>query len=225
MESTPQLEDGYTRIANELVEAMARGCPGFTEGQIIFCILRKTYGWNKKSDKISISQLVEMTGKSRRMIIYALQNLEAKKMITVVRSFQHINEITLNKNHAEWKPEAKSNQYQKLHLVQHIAPSATFSTSLVQHSVNNIPKVAPTKDTIQKTITKEREFSHIEDISEIIVIEIAEKYQVSPEFVWSKLDDIRLWHEENPKRNNKKNWKATLMKWVKKDSKGGGTEI
>lgn len=152
MENTPQLEDGYTRIANELVEAMARGCPGFTEGQIIFCILRKTYGWNKKSDKISISQLVEMTGKSRRMIIYALQNLEAKKMITIVRSFQHINEISLNKNYSEWQPEAKSSQYQKLHLVQHIAPSAKFSTNLVQHSVNNIPKVAPTKETTTKEI-------------------------------------------------------------------------
>ena len=74
--ANPQLENGYTRIANEIIEALARAMPGFTQGQIIWAVLRKTYGWNKKSDQISISQLCEMTGKSRRMVIYSLQNLE-----------------------------------------------------------------------------------------------------------------------------------------------------
>lgn len=153
--SSPQLENGYIKISNELMDAFSRSFPGFTEGQIVLCVLRKTYGWHKKNDRISISQLVQMTGRSRRMVIYALQNLEAKKMIFVSRSFQEINEITFNKNYSEWKMDEKALQYQKLHLVQKVAPSAKNGTELVQHSVNSIPKVAPTKETLTKdTIQK-----------------------------------------------------------------------
>lgn len=181
-----QLENGYTKIANDLVDALAKSQPGFTEGQVLWSVIRKTYGWHKKSDKISISQLVKMTGKSRRMVIYAIQNLEAKNMILVSRSFQQVNEITFNKNYNDWVGDAKSNQYQKLHLVQKVAPSATNGKNLVQHSVNDVPKVAPTKETITKetiqnniinNITKEKSFGN-QDIN--LVIDLLKKQIGSP---------------------------------------------
>ena len=43
-------------------------------------------------------------------------------------------------------------------------------------------------------------------------------YSVPIAFVRSKYDDMINWHEENPAKNNKLNWKATLRNWVKKDA-------
>ena len=59
---SPQLENGHTRLANEIMEALCRfRIPG-VERQVLDAIIRKTYGWHKKKDAISLSQFVEMTG-------------------------------------------------------------------------------------------------------------------------------------------------------------------
>ncbi|AHF77931.1 Phage replication protein O [Sodalis praecaptivus] len=55
-------DDGYTRIANELLEAVMLS--GLTQNQLLIAlaVIRKTYGYNRKSDWISNSQLSELTG-------------------------------------------------------------------------------------------------------------------------------------------------------------------
>lgn len=159
MQETPQLEDGYTKIANEIIDALARFMPGATEGQIIYAILRKTYGWHKKEDKISITQLIEMTGKSKRMIIYALQNLEAKKIIFIKREILHgekqSNLISFNKNYKEWvvqnlAPQVeKRRQYDKFSSARRRS-SARLCKKVVQDSVKVVQNLAHTKETITK---------------------------------------------------------------------------
>lgn len=154
-QNNPQLEKGYTRISNEILDALCKYHPGFTEGQIIWAILRKTFGWNKKSDRLSISQIQKMTGKSRRMVIYALKNLEGKKMIVINRNQYRLpNEITFQKNYNLWiKGSEKSCISAKN------CTGAIIGKKVVQLSVKDIPKVAPTKDTytkdtIQKTLSE-----------------------------------------------------------------------
>jgi phage replication O-like protein O len=173
--ANPQKENGYTSISNELVEAFAKYIPGHSEGRILFAILRKTYGWHKKSDSISINQIVELTGIGRRMVIYALQNLEAKNMIIIKRKRgrghkNEVNQIGLQKNHEKWVVQEKSKQYRKVlqdrkdnyqkskqKVVQEIEGSARNGKRVVQEMENNSEFLAPTKETITKeTITKER---------------------------------------------------------------------
>ena len=114
----PQLEDGYTPIANEIMEALSRVSLGGVDSQVILAIIRKTYGYHKKADSISISQLQELTGRSRRSIINALQNLEAKNMVTITRAkgsgnVNLPNKISFQKNHSLWVVQRISQQYQK----------------------------------------------------------------------------------------------------------------
>ena len=60
--TTPQLENGYIKIATELYDALCGiRIPGEAR-QVFDVILRKTYGWNKKKDAIALSQFVEATG-------------------------------------------------------------------------------------------------------------------------------------------------------------------
>jgi phage replication O-like protein O len=59
--ASPQLENGYTKIANELLDVLMRH-PEVMKGslfQVIAVVWRKTYGWDKKEDSISISQFVD----------------------------------------------------------------------------------------------------------------------------------------------------------------------
>lgn len=184
--ASPQLEDGHTLIANELLEALCRYCPGFSNGQVYMSIIRKTYGFHKKEDSISIGQIMEMTGLSRRSVIYSLQNLEAQKMITIERSEHEVNSIAIQKDYEQWIPTAKCLSYSKnleikrekynnkvvqridiypappmqtnepiVALVQPTKGSATKVTDVVQRIDKKCQIVAPTKDNIQKIITKD----------------------------------------------------------------------
>lgn len=45
------------------------------EFKVLMAVVRKTYGWGKDSDRISISQLVKMTGVSNRKVIDASESL------------------------------------------------------------------------------------------------------------------------------------------------------
>ena len=55
--ANPQLEDGYTEIANEILEALMRLHLSPNQWQVILCIIRKTYGFKKKVDYIANSQI------------------------------------------------------------------------------------------------------------------------------------------------------------------------
>ena len=147
---SPQLEDGFTRIANELLEALCRMPLGNSEGQIFLCILRKTYGWGKKQDDISISQIETATGISRRMVIYGVQNLEARKLLKITRKKgrgvkNEINEIAIQKNHDLWVVQGKSTQYKNTLEKQRVA-YAKGKDLVVQGIEEKGQILAPTKE-------------------------------------------------------------------------------
>jgi phage replication O-like protein O len=195
---SPQLENGYTRIANELLEAMAKAFPGKAEGQVLFAILRKTFGWRKKEDDISISQIVGMTGLSRRMAIYSIQNLEAKRMISVKRKRgagvkNQVNTISFQENYDIWVVQEKSRQYKnviekrklnykksKKSVVQEMVSSARNASLVVQEMEKNGRFLAPTKETIYKRKTKEREPSFPKSLKTFLKVKAEEIYQSYP---------------------------------------------
>jgi phage replication O-like protein O len=78
----PQLEDGHSDIANELLEAIIRTHFSPTESSIFWTVCRQTYGWHKKFDRISFSQFEKFTGVNRRHIAPSLQNLIRRNIIT-----------------------------------------------------------------------------------------------------------------------------------------------
>ena len=58
-----QLEHGYTRLANELLEALACApLPGPRHFQVMLAMIRLLYGYNRSSDRISSSQVATVTG-------------------------------------------------------------------------------------------------------------------------------------------------------------------
>jgi phage replication O-like protein O len=80
---TPQLEDGYTRIANEILEALARAEFSGRERRVLDVIFRMTYGYRRKEARIKNRVFVEMTGITRAHACHVLAHLEAKCPVLV----------------------------------------------------------------------------------------------------------------------------------------------
>jgi|GEM_PF-1370232 phage replication O-like protein O len=100
--ANPQIEDGYTSIANELLEAIIKVNLSPYETRILLGIMRKTYGYHKKSDHISLSQLEQLTNIPRVNICRTLNHLVKRQMI--VKSFNNsrTTEWSVQKNYTVW---------------------------------------------------------------------------------------------------------------------------
>lgn len=105
--NSPQLEDGYIKIANELWDALCRfRIPG-EERQILDVIFRKTYGFNKKYDAIPLSQFEAATGLNRGNICRSIRKLENKRLISVKSDTGKITTYGINKIYSQWLPVSK----------------------------------------------------------------------------------------------------------------------
>ena len=99
--ANPQLEDGYTAIANDCMDALMRtNFPGH-ERRVLDCILRKTYGWHKKSDRISFSQFEEATHIDRRNIARSVHSLIARNIVTCAGKGYSL-EYSFQKDYEQW---------------------------------------------------------------------------------------------------------------------------
>ena len=77
----PQIENGFCMLPNELLEAIARiRIPGESM-QVFLVIIRKTYGFHKHEDRISLSQFNLSTGLAKSSIIRALRILISMNLI------------------------------------------------------------------------------------------------------------------------------------------------
>lgn len=77
-----QVEDGgFTRIHNAILEKLALTDLNGSEFRCLMFLFRKTYGYGKKEDKISLGQWSEGTGSKRQNIWRTLNSLVARKII------------------------------------------------------------------------------------------------------------------------------------------------
>src|SRR5215471_1115400 len=84
MVTNPQLEDGFTTIAHEIMEALAKINLSPYESRVLWFLLRKTYGWKKKSDWIAGSQFrAGLGGLDRRHIWRAAKSLAIRNIIVI----------------------------------------------------------------------------------------------------------------------------------------------
>lgn len=82
--ANPQKENGFTPIANEILEKLVNISLLGSEFQILLFIIRKTYGYQKKADRISLTQFEKGTGISRPTVVKTLKNLMAKGLIVKI---------------------------------------------------------------------------------------------------------------------------------------------
>ncbi len=94
----PQVENGFIKIASEIAEALMRTQLSGYQIRILCAVWRKTYGWKKKEDSISVSQFAKMTGIAPGHISRTLKELEMRNIIT-----RSASKTKFNKRYSQWE--------------------------------------------------------------------------------------------------------------------------
>lgn len=99
--ASPQTENGFTRLADELLDALIRY--PFTKRQykVLLAVIRKTYGFQKREDDITAPQLAAITGLDRANVIRAINELVALNVI-YKRAGQYGQMLKINKDYETW---------------------------------------------------------------------------------------------------------------------------
>ncbi|YCI30848.1 replication protein [Erwinia sp. PK3-005] len=130
-------DEGYTRLANELYEELIGANLTRNQAKVAHAVCRKTYGFNKKMDRISDSQLSQLTRLPRQKVNKAKNELIQMKVL--VRDGMLIGP---NKNLSEWSvPECHHDG---------ITVTKTVTKSVTKTVTALSPKQGHTKDTITK---------------------------------------------------------------------------
>ena len=136
-----------TYIENDvMINLISSGLNG-TELSVVLFLIRKTNGWHKETDEISLSQFLKHIPVTKPTLCKAIKNLQLVKIIKLVKkgkSLKSSNEYKLEKNISNWQlvKKAKLVKFTK-------RTSKDFDNQLVKKPLH-------TKETITKeTITKE----------------------------------------------------------------------
>lgn len=110
----PGFENGYLRIPNKIYEALARmRIPGQTR-QVMDFIIRKTWGYKKREDMISLSQFAEGTGLIKSKVIKAREKLIQMNLISIVPNGNNRMPLyRFNEDFDTWKPLPKKGMLSK----------------------------------------------------------------------------------------------------------------
>ena len=102
--ANPQKENGSTDIANELLEVIYSSNFNAPQLDIIYCLIRYTYGFHRKSHKLSINFISRATKRHKITISKELAKLIDKNVINVEQKSTYSTSriLSLNKNYSTW---------------------------------------------------------------------------------------------------------------------------
>lgn len=208
---------------------MARTTPA--EFKVLMCIVRKTFGWHKKRDAISLKQIAQLTNLSLKGIRKNIDSLIAKGLVTKIKSKtcdgdDAPNQYEINVYTPEEKPEEGNS----------VGGGRELSTPRVGNSVpygvgNSVPPQK--KHYTKETITKEEGAKAPPSFSPLVhnfqfgkhvvmkqseLVEFQEEYgeDVIMEYL-QQMDDYISSIREKPY----KDFAAALRNWIKRDKKNG----
>jgi len=172
----------FTRISSITLENLARVLLNPNEWRTVMALIRKTYGYKKVKDRISLSQFQSLTGLDRKNQSKALKSLEKKGVILKEKAY--INSYSVNKDYAEWivagqPPGMTHEEKDKLVVFKSelVVPEGQSLVVTPPHTIDNTIDILQDKENTQKSepddtasacasagITDEKGLRSVEDI-------------------------------------------------------------
>jgi len=168
--ANPQREDGHVDIANGIVEALAKTYLSSYESQVLWAIFRKTYGWHKKEDWITNTQITEMTGIAESHVSRTIKKLVKRHIVG-----KSGKKLFFQKNYDEWEKIPKQVSDKKIPIQDIKLPKQV--SEITQTGMKKLPKQVDTKET-KETITKEIILSQIKNLLTLFPETLKEEIQV-----------------------------------------------
>lgn len=125
--------ENFTKVPNEILEEIASSRAFCARTRVLAVIIRKTMGWNKKEDWISLSQFEGMTGIGKSNVCRTLNQLVNAKIV-----IKSDNKYQINSIHKAWKE------------LSNPITVITSDKSHYQNGQSGLSNPTPTKDTFTK---------------------------------------------------------------------------
>ncbi|WP_342578396.1 replication protein [Psychrobacillus sp. FSL K6-2843] len=107
--ANPQLKNGHTRIANEIFEQMMKTNLNGTQFRLVMAIWRYTYGFQRKTNEMSVNFLAKTINAGRTQVIRELTALIDRKIINVIEiGSKGARIMSFNKDYKEWEEKERS---------------------------------------------------------------------------------------------------------------------
>jgi phage replication O-like protein O len=157
----PHLENGFVRIASELLDAIILyRIPG-EQMKVFLYILRKTYGYGKKSDNIALSQFSIATGMKKPTVCRAIKGLKEKNLIVIKKDNKLWLSYSINKYYAKWKPLSKKITLSKKIITVIKKDNLSLSKKIIPYTKENTTKDNTTKDIIYRAREFEKKSTEV----------------------------------------------------------------
>jgi phage replication O-like protein O len=136
--ANPQAENGHIDIANEVMDALVKTrIPGEAR-QCLDFIIRKTWGWHKKEDFISLSQFAVATGMKKPHVSRAIKFLLIMKLIIKYDNGE-LSTYRFNKDFDLWIPLSKKiTTFKKESSLKRFCYLCNFSDAVEEHHIKPI---------------------------------------------------------------------------------------
>lgn len=152
----------FTKIPNDFIDEWLLKLSG-TATKVFLVILRKTVGWHKESDIISISQIEKSTGLSENSVLSGLKELKLYNLLETRKEgrgkatrIEYKIRFTFPENAYQTKPETDSPKKNTSNL--EVLPPLNASKNEVKRS-NNTANFEDTKDIEFQKKEEERRYS------------------------------------------------------------------
>lgn len=162
-----QLEDGYTRIANEILEKVYRSKFNGTQFSILLFVWRNTYGFQRKSHDLSLNYIATGIETHKDQVKRELDRLILWNIITVYQeaSFNKTRVIGFNKNSDDWQIDSSEKSIQ----------SSKTSTVIEEVGEQSANKSTPTVD-----VLAHQERKSFKDIKETYIAHFDQFWNLYP---------------------------------------------
>ncbi|MBI2601404.1 replication protein [Candidatus Daviesbacteria bacterium] len=128
------MNEGFIRIPNELMEVLMSEVINDSEKRILLFIARKTYGYNKKSDQISLTQFENKLNLSRQTVNVTTQRMRLVKLLRLVKKGK--SRLACN----EWLIDLSDYQDKLVQLGRLVKYDSDKLVKVGRHTIDSITK-------------------------------------------------------------------------------------
>lgn len=144
----------YTQIPNFVLEGMALSRLSGGEFACLLVLLRQTFGWHKKTDKVSLSQFMEKTRLSESTVVRSIISLQEKLIIGKINE-KGTNEWILSYDYFQRVIDLKNITPQLLSKMTVLLLSR-MTSGTVRNDREVLSEMTDTKETNQKKLIQKK---------------------------------------------------------------------
>jgi phage replication O-like protein O len=191
--------DNYTQVPNFILDEWMANMTG-SAFKVLMTICRKTLGWQKVSDDISLTQIERLSGLTRPSVINAIKELEEKELIFKDQSTRMNNyKLNISKDTLPIQNEIVNNFNQ---ISKDTLPEKAEDSKITLH----------TKESIKENKQKKRKHERIlpKNIEEVLLYAKEKNIKVDIPYFYGFFTASN-WVDSNGKEVW--NWKQKLLTW------------